>query len=348
VYRSLHPPLAVGFLASLLPACLDDGRIRVLERGEDDPALALAATVSAMSAPGASAQAYRELALAIEELRPFHDRDLEGRAERQLVFGALPPLAERADAPLPEQVEALALTVWPTALGIEPETGEAADLYLERACGDELARECKYVVPTYRPLVVSELVWRRLKHRARGAYAACRECDDDESYARALAAFDAHQSAVSARRASVGDRIHPRRWPRAAAHATSWPADAPLLVMHENGRSELRGEEIAYGGWRDAIAAHRDGATVLGVHLRPSADVALLRDIMREAGQAGYRDVALAAIAPEYPFQRHAYILAARDRRDAVRVRVRDVDTIQVLVQAMSAMLERADQRIRL
>jgi hypothetical protein len=347
VHRSLRLALA-GSLASLLPACNDNGGIRVLERGEDDPALVLAAVVSGIATPSASAETYRELVLAIEGLRPFHDHDLERRAERKLVFSALAPLVAHADESLTEQVEALALTVWPTALGVEPEEGERADAYLERACGTALARECKYVVPAYRSLVVNELVWRRLKHRARGAYAACRECDDDASYARALEDFDEHQSAVSARRASVGDRIHPRRWPRAADHAADWPEDAPLLVIHENGRSMFRGEDIEYGGWRSAIASSRDDAQVLGVHLRPSADVALLRDIVRHAAQAGYRDVALAAIAPDYPFQLNAYILAARDPQRAVRVRVRDVDTIQVLVQAMSATLERADQRARL
>ena len=347
MHRSVRAALTAAAALAWASACGDDGRIKVLERGEADPALALAAAMGESARAGASAQAYRELVLAIEELRPLHDPDLERRAERKLVFSALSPLAARAEASLPDQVEALALTVWPTALDIEPRDGEGANDYLERLCGDALARHCKYVVPSYRPLVVSELVWRRFRHRAQNALAACRECEDDPSYARALESFDEHQSAISSRRADVGARIHPRRWPRAAGRASSWPEAAPFLVIFANGRSQFRDQSIDYGGWRQAISEGRDGAEVLGVHLRPTADVALLRDIVGEAARAGYRDVALAAIAPEYPFERRAYLVAARDPHGSVRVRVRDVDTIQVLVQAIRATLDDPDQRVR-
>jgi hypothetical protein len=347
VYRSVRVALTAGILATA-PAACDDGGMRVLQRDEHDPEFLLAAVVGEIAGSEPSPQTYRDLALAIDALRPLPDRDIEARAERKLVFLALPPLAARSDDPLADQVEALATTVWPTALGVEPHEDEDPSAFLERACGDALARECKYVVPAYRSLVVSELVWRRFKHRAHSAFAACRECDEDPSFERALAAFDEHQTAIGSRRASVGDRIHPRRWPRAADHGRAWPTDAPLLVMLPDGRSQFRDADVAHGGWRDAIAEGRESADVLGVHLLPTADVALLRDILRYAARAGYRDVALAAIAPEYPFERRAYLLAAQQRERAVSVRVRDVDTIQVLVQAMGAVLESADQRVRI
>ena len=84
-----------------------------------------------------------------------------------------------AAKPMAEQVEELALTVWPTLLGQEivadkilinqdprwlefkPKQGEAARDYLMRLCGGVLAGECKQVVPEYQGAAVAAYAMRR-------------------------------------------------------------------------------------------------------------------------------------------------------------------------------------------
>ncbi len=342
-------PLA-GVLAGVA-ACGDSDRVRVLDRDESPhaPAVQLAATVSRAAEGNPSPSAYRDLAVSLAEIRPFGSSDLEARAERSLVFLALPRLAAVADEPVEAQADALALTVWPTALEVEPEPGEEPAAYLERACGDELARHCKHVVPNYRPLVVSELAWRRFKGRARSAHAACRPCRGESSYEEALAAFHDHQSAVSARRAELGGRERVRSWPKAGDNARPWPKDAPLLSIAPRGEAYFRANRVDDGaGWRTAIADGRDGAEQLRLHLRPTDDVALVREVIRFAAEAGYRDVALAAVSRDYPYAHKAYVVAARERDRGEAVRVRDVDTVQVLVQAIDATLTGPDRTAQL
>ena len=57
-------------------------------------------------------------------LRPAMDHAVGEEAELKLVVLALGPIQSVAGKPIPEQVEALALTVWPTLLATAIEADE--------------------------------------------------------------------------------------------------------------------------------------------------------------------------------------------------------------------------------
>lgn len=288
---------------------------------------------------GPTPEAYRELAVKVDALRPRLDPRLTTLAERKLVFLAVPPLLKAADLPPSEQAEKLALTVWPTALRVAPEAGETSAAYLERACGGPLALECKYVVELYRPVVVSTLVWRRFKERAREAMSACRPCQNDPSFETVLETLDTVQTELAGKVALLGDAVHPKSWPQAGSFSRPWSEPAVLSINAE-GAMTFDGDALSSGAWRKRIASAREGE-VLGVHLLPTADVARLASLVRGARAAGYRAIALQVRMAAYPFSLREYRIAT-GRKRALAVSVRGQDTIQVLVQAFDAAIEAA------
>ena len=285
-----------------------------------------------------SPKAYRALAERVEELRPMFNQGVADRAERHLVFLALGPLGAQLDAPLPEQMARLALTVWPTALEVEPEEGESVRTYLERACSGPLAGECKHVVPEQWPLVLSALVWDRFKVRARTAYTECRRCNQDPSFEELLGQYDRYQTRVSSMRASAGDRVERGAWPDAGEHAGDW-SGVPVLDLVADPR-KFAGEVIE-GDWADRIRARDARGPVLGLHMGPRTEVRHLRAVVRAAAQAGFEAVALQAREREFPYALREYRIATRGGRGPL-VEVRDVDTVQILVRGMDAAAARA------
>src|SRR5690606_39314997 len=115
---------------------------------------------------GRTPEAYLELATKVLALRPGMDKTVAQEAERKLVVLALHPVQAVQAKSRAEQVEALALTVWPTLISdpivadavllkrdpkpmLLPRPGEDASAYLQRLCGGPLAGECKQVVPEH-------------------------------------------------------------------------------------------------------------------------------------------------------------------------------------------------------
>ncbi len=300
---------------------------------------ALHAAVEKFRAAPRSPDAYRALAVEIERLRPAFNKDASDEAERHLVFLALGPMAALFDRPLGEQQNILAVTVWPTALRLEPKPGETARQYLERACADKIAAECKYVVPEYWPLVLSQRVWRRFKNRARDAYGNCRPCAQDPSYAALLEDYDQHDSVLT-RLARESEKLVERSaWPEAGANADDWSA-APVLDLVPDPPT-LAGEPVA-GHWADRLRANhvRPGGPVLGLHLRPRSEVRHLRAVLRAAAAAGYRTVALQARRSDFPYNLAEYRLVTRGAGHPVEAR--DVDSIQFLVRSLDAAAARS------
>lgn len=341
--RRLAVPLAVGLAAAGLLGCSGKSLETV---DQDEPASdygqgdLMAAVAEAAKAP-TSPQAFRALAVRVEELRPrFNDRVAE-IAELQLAFQALGPLTAQLAEPPEAQLAALATTVWPTALRVEPEKGETPRQYLERVCSGPLAGECKYVVPEAWPVVMSAKVWRRLKTRARDAYADCFRCQDDPTYAAALETYDRHDTEWQSRARTYGDRAAPSFWPRAGGHAAPW-SGAPLLELGTDTVS-LAGEDMGDDEWRRMLRERRGDATVLGVHLRPRQEVRTLRAALADAAAAGWHEVALQVRDGSYPWELREYRLATR--RKGAPLQVRDVDSIQVLVQALDVAAGRLASR---
>ncbi|HEU5056688.1 MAG TPA: hypothetical protein VFU21_09175 [Kofleriaceae bacterium] len=287
-----------------------------------------------------SPAAYRALALEVQRLDPVFNQPVRDTAERQLAFLALEPMAAQIDRSPEEQVEALALTVWPTAFNVEPNAGETARAYLERVCSGPLATECKYVVPERWPTVLAAMVWRRMKMRAREAYSQCRLCKQDTTFPAMLEKFDQFDNRMQAERARLGDRADRDAWPEAGEHMAPW-SGAPLLDLVAD-PFEWNGEEFD-GDWQDRIRGRPEGADVLGLHVRPRTEVRHVRAVVAAAARAGYRAVALQVRGRTYPYPLGEYrIAAARRGGRGESVDIRDVDTVQILARALDAAAGRA------
>lgn len=299
----------------------------------------LMAAIDTMSRTPSSAEAFRKFHLTVEGARGRFNETIAALAERHIVFAALGPLEAVASASPDLRMNKLALTVWPTAFHVEPEKDELPMQYLQRLCSDELAGECKHVVPEAWAVRLSTLAWRRLQSRARDAYVRCRQCKNTESYESALERYDENTTRANSELASERKRTSPSGWPRSGEHASEY-AGAPILSITNDGAARFRGEEIAGGKWREAIRIQRGDQQVLGVHLRPTASVHTLRGILRDAAKAGYTEIALVVRRPSFPWTLVEYRIST-SRRGRTNVDSRDEDTIQVLVRALDATTKR-------
>jgi hypothetical protein len=292
----------------------------------------LLAAASEAAANSKSPAAFAKLRLTVEALRPQFNKSITKEAERLLVFAALEPMEAVAAEEPQKQLEALATTVWPVALREEPEENESAMAYVHRICAGRLGRECKHVVPERWPEVLGAVVWHRLKSRAREAYASCGDCKRDHSYKDSLERFNEHQTQAGAKAKLLKDLAHPREWPKAGENASPWQAPN-LLELLGDGSAEFDGDPVGTA-WRTVIAEKRNKATVLGLHVPPTRDVRSLRNILRDAAKAGYKQVALMARDHAFPYARKSYLLAVSGGSKG-RVRVREADSVQLLVQAL-------------
>jgi hypothetical protein len=350
-------PLAVLMLSAAVAAATGgcrQKRIAVADQSSDTTGdygrLELEKAVAAFQKQPTSPQAYRIIALEVQRLDPVFNQQVRDIAERHLAFLALEPMAAQIDVPPERQIEALALTVWPTAFNVEPNAGETARAYLERVCSGPLATECKYIVPERWATVLSAMVWRRMKMRAREAYSQCRLCKQDNTYPAMLEKFDQHDNRTQAARAKLGDRADRDAWPEAGSKMTAW-SGAPLLDLVAD-PFEWTGEEFD-GDWQDRIKSRPKGADVLGLHVRPRTEVRHVRAVVAAAARAGYRTVALQVRSRTYPYALGEYRIAAGRAGRAGRgesVDIRDVDTVQILARALDAAAGRAggDAPIRL
>lgn len=326
-------------------------RIAVAEESSDTTGdygrLELEKAVAAFQKQVTSPQAYRTIALEVQRLDPVFNQPVRDIAERHLAFLALEPMAAQIDKPPEAQIDALALTVWPTAFNVEPNAGETARAYLERVCSGALATECKYVVPERWATVLSAMVWRRMKMRAREAYSQCRLCKQDGTYPAMLEKFDQHDNRMQAERSKLGDRADRDAWPEAGSNMIAW-SGAPLLDLVAD-PFEWTGEEFD-GDWQDRIKSRPKGADVLGLHVRPRTEVRHVRAVVAAAARAGYRTVALQVRAKTYPYALGEYRIAAARGGRGESVDIRDVDTVQILARALDAAAGRAggDAPIRL
>jgi hypothetical protein len=340
--------VVAGLLASVT-AC-DRDKVPITQASAEVQAYGRAELVAAVQRYSAGAPTparYREMIVAIDAIRGEFDEHVAQESERFEVFLAVEPMNAQWDQPLDAQRDALATTVWPTAMKADPKPNEAPAAYVERLCADELALDCGYVVSEYRSLVVSALVWERLASRAADALVVCKACQEPR-WREQLATFKDRARESGARAKVREDEAESTYWPVAGDAAGPWPEslvapDAPRVVVGATGGDTFAGAPIPAGGWVETLRAGRGDARVLGVTIKASAKVSELRTIARDAGAAGYAEVALMAYARQYPFAPRAYRLAAgpAGKRGAdgkpTAVRVRDVDRVQVLVQALDA-----------
>jgi hypothetical protein len=278
---------------------------------------------------------YRALAMEIERMTPQFNAVVASEAERNLVFLALEPLDMFFGAPPDDQLAALALTVWPTALGHAPAPNEDAWSYTRRLCSEPLAKECKQVVPEHRATILSQLVWNRFKERARVALNTCEECGDEPRYAETVARFEERDSELTARAGEIARSAHPRHWPIAGEHAAEW-SKPPVVTLRADGTAKLADKALSPGSWSEALAAARGDGDTLGVWVGPTTDLSRLRSLGQAARKAGFRQLALQTRTPQHPYELREYRVALARRST---LPLRDGDSVQLLVNALDAAL---------
>lgn len=336
VARSAGPIATLAAALALASACSKDD---VGLRGGDEHAggdfgqEALIEATRALSETPRSPEAYRSYVETIDALRPHFNQRVADAAELRLTVMAVEPLKAWFGKPGSEQMEALATTVWPVALRVEPQDGESPEAYVRRICLEDLALECKHVVPERWPDVLAARVWRDLGDRAREAVQGCDQCSDD-SFAKVIDEYDRHEDAMLVAAARAKEEGHPASWPTAPAGGMPW---SEPLVLHAPPGGEIRvGGEPASADWRQQLAARRGDADVLGLHLAPEATIDRLRELAGVAKQAGYREVAVVAREPDFPYERREYRLPADPRRVLAGTPLRPTDSVQLLVRHLA------------
>ena len=249
---------------------------------------ALLTAVDRFVAAGRTPQAYAELSQTVLSLRPGMDRTVAKEAELKLMVLALAPVQSVQAKPMPEQAEALAMTVWPTllapeieadelvvkrdpkALALMPRPREDARGYLIRLCGGALASDCKQLVPESQGAKVASVATRRATERVRNAVADCVMCGADPGWHQAVRAWEALDRMTNSAVSDIEQRADPDNWPVAGSAAEIDPR-LPEAEINETG-------EIVIGGQRygadQRVAALRDlrgDSAAIALHVRPEA-----------------------------------------------------------------------------
>ncbi len=310
---------------------------------------ALVAAIDTYVKAGRTPEAFAQLAHTALELRPTMDRYVGEEAERKLVVLALEPVRAVAAKSRSEQIDALALTVWPLliapplaadqimvqrdpkAVELIPKQGETTASYLERLCGGPLAGDCKDVVPEYQGMVVGALATRRAMERVRNAVASCLPCSSEHGWHEAVHGWEAQDQLVNGWIHEVERRADPANWPIAGT-AAEVVQDLPEAEINAVG-------EVMIGGQRytgtDRVAAFRDlrgDHDAIAMHLRPEVTLAQVKGLLADAKASGATKIAIVARAPEYPWQRKVYWLS---EAGTTRAGLRLTDTLQLLLHAI-------------
>jgi hypothetical protein len=357
--RSLAAALSLAALSlTVLGACERERiDVRELEGSNSYGHEELLIAVDHFAGSARTPEDYRAMAAEVERLRPRFNAVVAAEADRNLTFLALDLLEENYDASPEQQLEVLGLTVWPTALGEPPMPDEDAWTYSERLCAGPLSEHCKQIVPEHRALILSQLVWSRFKERARNAVHECKECEGDARYVDAVTRFEQRDGELSARAGEITRRAHPKHWPIAGEHAAPW-SQPSVVTLRGDGTARLETTpevqpaaqarpdattatgpkpspeqvELPAGGWSKVLAGARNGSDTLGVWIGPGTDLGRLRLLGEAARAAGFRQIAIQARAPQFPYELREYRVGLARRST---LRLRDVDSVQLLISAL-------------
>jgi hypothetical protein len=317
---------------------------------------ALSVAVDQFVAGGRTTTAYAELAQTVLELRSGMDRTVAEEAELKLVVLALPPVKSVQAKPMAEQVDALALTVWPTLLSppieadavliqrdakaalLQPQQGEDARAYLQRLCGGPLAGDCKQVVPEHQGAVVATVAARRAMERVRNAVADCTMCSSDPGWHEAVRSWEQIDRAAHGYLHDIELRSHPDNWPIAGnAAETGANLTDPSALWREAEINALG--EVVIGGQRyigaeriEALKELRAESDTITLHLRPELTLAQVKGILSDAKKSGANKIAVVARAAEYPWERRFYWLSDAGN---TRVGLRPTDSLQLLLHTI-------------
>jgi hypothetical protein len=341
--------LVLGVLA----ACSQD-KIEVRQAASADYNHgALVTAVNAFVAAGRTPEAYGDLAETVASLRPGMDRAVAREAELKLIVLALGPIHSVAGKPFRTQLDALALTVWPTLLAppieedrllvvrdpkapqLVPRPGETADAYIERLCGGPLAADCKHVVPEHQGEIINALALRRGTERARNAVTECQPCSGegaDPGWHRAVLEWESLDRAAAETVVDIERVADPDNWPLAGAASEDDP-DLPEAELSARGDVLVGGHAYGPNQLRiDVLRELRGTSNMIELHLHPETTLAQARGILLDARKAGISRVAVIAREPVYPYHRRAYWIATGF---GLRANLRPTDSLQLLLHAI-------------
>jgi hypothetical protein len=310
---------------------------------------AMLVAVDKFVASGRTADAYAELAQTGFQLRSGMDRSVAKETELKLVVLALAPVRAVHAKPIAEQVDELAVTVWPTLLApafeaddllvkrdpkaatMMPTAGEAPRDYLIRLCGGPLASDCKQIVPEHQGAIIAAIAARRATERVRNAVSDCVMCSADRGWLEAVRAWEAIDRMANSSVHDVERRADPGNWPVAGAAAEADPS-LPEAEISEVGEVVIGGQR--YGGLQ-RVAALRDlrrNNPAIALHLRPEMTLAQVRVLLGDVRKSGATRVAVVARSAHYPWDRKIYWIA---EGTGTRAGLRPTDSLQLLLHAV-------------
>jgi len=312
---------------------------------------AVLAAVDKFVAGGRTPDAYAELSQTAFRLRGGMDRSVAREVELKLLVLALAPVQSVHAKSMSEQVDALALTVWPTLIApvfeadgllvkrdprsaeMMPKPGEDPRTFLVRLCGGPLASDCKQVVPEQQGAAIAAIATRRATERVRNAIADCAMCSADPGWHEAVRAWEALDRTANSWINDLERRADPNNWPVAGGAAQVDP-DLPEAEITEIGEILIAGQRYAAGQRISALRDLRGNNTAIALHLRPEMSLAQVRALLGDARKSGATRVAVVARAPQYPWDRKVYWIA-----DGVgpHTGLRPTDSLQLLLHAVDA-----------
>lgn len=313
---------------------------------------ALRTAVDAFVKAGRTPDAYADLSRTVFALRPGMDRAVAEEAELKLVVLALAPIQSVSSKPMPEQVDMLALTVWPTLLSppieadaivvkrdarsadLMPKPGEKPGDYLRRLCGGPLAGDCKQIVPEYQGHVIAALAVRRGTERARNAVAGCVMCATERGWHEAVRAWESLDRMANGWIHETERKASPDNWPTAGSSSEADPG-LPEAEVTATGEIVIGGQRYGAMARIDALRELRflhgdDGGIAL--HLRPELTLAQVRALLADTKKSGAKRIAVVARAPQYPWERRVYWVA---EGAGVETSLRPTDSLQLLLHTM-------------
>jgi biopolymer transport protein ExbD len=311
----------------------------------------LLTAVDAFVAAGRTPAAYAELSATASKLRPGMDRTVASETELKLLVLALAPVESVHGKPIDPQIDALALTVWPTLLApvfaIEsavakrddraavslPLSNEPARAYLQRLCGGPLAASCKDVVPERQGAIVTALAMRRATERVRSAIADCATCTADPTWHEAIRSWEALDRSSNATIVEIHQQADPDNWPVAGSAAELDPK-LPEAEITQGGELVIDDQHYAPARRVAALRELRGEGTAIALHVRPEVPLAQVRALLSDVHKAGATRVAVVARQPQYPWDRRVYWLADGA---GTGTGLRPTDSLQLLLHAVDA-----------
>lgn len=312
---------------------------------------ALLVAVDKYVAAGRTPEAYAELSQTAFTLRAGMDRTVAKEAELKLMVLALAPVQSVYAKPMADQVDALALTVWPTLVapvfeadellvkrdptagGMMPRSGEDPHAYILRLCGGPLASDCKQVVPELQGAVIAAIAMRRATERVRNAVSDCVMCGADAGWHEAVRAWEALDRMANSSVNEIERRADPDNWPIAGSAAELDP-NLPEAEVNETGEIVIGGQRYASSQRIAALRDLRGESATIALHLRPELSLAQVRALLGDVRKSGATRVAVVARAPQYPWDRKVYWIADGA---GTPTGLRPTDSLQLLLHAVDA-----------